>query len=54
MVGVCARDYGNREIHVCWVIVISVFYDELVSTLIRAEEENIGNDNLVLEINSLK
>ncbi|GAB1598439.1 translation initiation factor eIF-2B subunit epsilon-like isoform X1 [Argonauta hians] len=32
----------------------NMFYTELRDTLLRAEEENIGPDNLILEINSLK
>lgn len=36
------------------VIYIAVFYGEVMGTLKRALEDNIGADNIVLEINSLK
>ena len=36
------------------MLVFAVFFDEVIGTLERAITENIGMDNLVLEINSLK
>ncbi|XP_050417431.1 translation initiation factor eIF-2B subunit epsilon [Patella vulgata] len=33
---------------------VVMFYSELIDTLKRAKEENIGKDNVILEINSLK
>ena len=35
-------------------LLVLVFFDEVIGTLERALEENIGYDNMVLEINSLK
>ena len=36
------------------LILFSVFHDEVLVTLERALTENVGFDNMVLEINSLK
>ena len=36
------------------IFYFTVFYDEVIGTLQRALEENIGLENMVLEINSLK
>ena len=33
---------------------VSVFYDEVMVTIERALSENIGLDNMIVEINSLK
>ena len=37
-----------------YILINPVFYNEVLSTLERARTENIGNENMILEINSLK